>query len=91
MTAGSALAVGNPYQSNTHKGNVNMADRPYFVNPGSMWLVVCECIFHVIEVSPDGVGFFIPGQEPCWSFDHIQGWVTEIKPPPMDVLTLDRR
>ena len=47
-----------------------------------MWLVVYECIYRVIEVSPDGVGFFACGQEPLWSFDNIQDWIMEIKPSP---------
>jgi hypothetical protein len=57
-----------------------MAPRPSFVEPDSMWLVVYECIFQVIHVSPDGRGFFATGQEPLWSFDNIQDWVLEIKP-----------
>ena len=58
----------------------NMAPRPNFVDPDSMWLVVYECIFQVIHVSPDGRGFFACGQEPLWSFDNVQDWIMEIKP-----------
>lgn len=55
--------------------------RPKFVDPDSMWLVVYECRYEVIRVSPLGDGFFAPGQEPCWGFDNISEWVREIKTP----------
>lgn len=57
-----------------------MAPRPVFVEPDSMWLVIYECIFQVIHVSPKGDGFFATGQEPLWSFDNVQDWIMEIKP-----------
>ena len=57
-----------------------MAPRPDFVNPDSMWLVIYECIFQVIHVSPSGTGFFATGQDALWSFDNVQDWIMEIKP-----------
>jgi hypothetical protein len=53
--------------------------------PDSMWLVVVECRYNVIRVSPKGDGFTIPGQEPCWRLDHVTEWVREIVPPADDV------
>ena len=47
--------------------------------PDTMWLVGVECQYNVIRVSPNGKGFFIPGQEPCWHFDHVDKWIREIK------------
>lgn len=49
--------------------------------PNSLWLVVVECRYNVVRVSPQGDGFFIPGQEPCWRLDHVTEWVREIVPP----------
>ena len=59
--------------------------RPDGVNPDSMWLVVYECRYNVIRVSPLGDGFFAPGQEPCWRFDNVTEWIQEIKPPADDL------
>lgn len=53
---------------------------PNYNHPNSMWLVVVECRHDVIRVSPDGKGFFIPGQEPCWAFAHITEWIKQILP-----------
>ena len=58
-----------------------IAKRPANVEPDSMWLVVYECRYEVIHVSPLGDGFFAPGQEPCWDFDNVSEWVQEIKKP----------
>jgi hypothetical protein len=58
-----------------------MASRPSFVKPDSMWLVVYECVYQVIRVSPSGKGFFAPGQEPLWSFDNVTEWIKEIEIP----------
>lgn len=49
--------------------------------PGSMWLVVVECRYDVIRVCVSGKGFYIPGQEPCWGFDHVTEWIKMIVPP----------
>ena len=57
--------------------------------PDSMWLVVVECRYNVIKVCVSGKGFYIPGQEPCWGFDHVQEWVREIVPPEMDRGSVD--
>jgi len=53
----------------------------YRPNPGanSMWLVNAESRVDCVRISPDGNGFFIPGQEPCWTFGHIKKWIREIK------------
>lgn len=48
--------------------------------PNSFWLVVVECRYNVIAVCASGKGFYIPGQEPCWGFDHVAEWITEIDP-----------
>ena len=48
--------------------------------PGSLWLVVVECNYDVVRVCVSGKGFYIPGQEPCWHFDHVQEWIKEIVP-----------
>ena len=53
---------------------------PFHPTPSSMWLVIVECVFQVVYVSPCGEGFFIPGQEPCWGLDHVDTWVREIIP-----------
>ena len=47
---------------------------------GSLWLVVVECNYDVVRVCVSGKGFYIPGQEPCWSFDHVREWIKEIVP-----------
>lgn len=57
------------------------AGLPVFTpEPDSLWLVIVECRFNVIAVSPCGKGFFIPGQEPCWGLDHVDTWVRQITP-----------
>jgi hypothetical protein len=48
--------------------------------PGSMWLVVYECRYDVIRLSPKGDCFFAPGQEPGWGLDNISDWVSPIMP-----------
>ena len=53
----------------------------FMPKPGSFWLVVYECRYMVIAVSPDGRGFFAPGQNPQWWFSEITEWVREIVPP----------
>ena len=63
------------------RGVTVMTRKPDFVNKGSMWLVIYECIHQVVQVSPDGKGFFACGQEPLWSFDNVTEWIVEIKPP----------
>lgn len=57
------------------------AKPPDFVKPSSMWLVVYECRYNVIRVSPQGDGFFAPGQEVMWGFDSVQRWVQEVVVP----------
>lgn len=61
-----------------------MSDHSFRPNPNSMWLVVYECRHNVVRVSPQGDGFFAPGQEPCWNLRDIQEWIKEIIPPPDD-------
>lgn len=51
------------------------------IKPDSMWLVEVEGRDNVIRVSVDGMGFFIPGQEPCWQLSHVDKWIKEIIPP----------
>lgn len=51
---------------------------PENLKPNSHWLVMVECILQVIKISPRCDGFFIPGQEPCWHFPHVQDWIAEI-------------
>jgi len=50
-----------------------------FVNPESLWLVVYQCRYDVIRVSPFLDGFFAPGQEELWGFSNVAKWVREIK------------
>lgn len=52
--------------------------KPPHVNPCSYWIVTVECIRQVVQVSAEGDGFFIPGQEPCWDFSHVKEWIAEI-------------
>jgi hypothetical protein len=52
--------------------------------PGSLWLVVVECRYNVIAVCTSGQGFYIPGQEPCWHFSHVDFWIKEIVPEEWD-------
>lgn len=49
--------------------------------PESLWLVLIECRCNVIRVCASGKGLYIPGQEPCWGFDHVAEWLAEIKRP----------
>ena len=58
-----------------------MNDNP---RPGSLWLVTVECRHNVIRVCSSGRGFYIPGQEPCWDFSHVEEWIQEIIPPNID-------
>jgi hypothetical protein len=58
-----------------------MAPRPPGVNPRTYWVVLYECIFQVVWVSPDGEGFFAPGQSPLWSFDAVAEWICEVEMP----------
>ena len=51
------------------------------IPPDSLWLVVVECRYNVIRVCASGRGFYIPGQEPCWAFSHVDEWVYQIIPP----------
>ena len=43
--------------------------------------MLVECRYTVVEVSADGTGIFVPGQEPCWSFGHVAEWLHEVKTP----------
>lgn len=50
---------------------------------GSLWLVWVECRPQVIAVAaakPGELpkGFFIPGQEPCWHFNHVSQWICQV-------------
>lgn len=47
--------------------------------PNSFWLVVYECRLTVVTVSPQGDGFFAPGQEPLWALSAVTEWIREIK------------
>lgn len=62
--------------------NENHTARPdgFLPPPASLWLVVVECRYNVVKVSDDGVGFFIPGQEPCWLLQHVAEWLEQIVP-----------
>ena len=62
-------------------GNRKNMKKQFKPKPNSLWLVVYECRYNVIMVSPLGDGFFAPGQEPCWHFRDVQDWVKEIKQP----------
>jgi hypothetical protein len=53
--------------------------------PGSLWLVVVECRHNVVAVCVSGKGFYIPGQEPCWHFSHVDQWIAEIDPEKMNI------
>ena len=53
----------------------------FIPKPDSMWLVIVECRYNVIRVCVSGKGFYIPGQEPCWGFDCVTQWISEIIPP----------
>lgn len=46
-----------------------------------MWLVVVEGRYDVIRVCVSGKGFYIPGKEPYWHFDHVDEWIREIQEP----------
>lgn len=48
--------------------------------PNSLWLVVVECRYNVVAVCVSGERFYIPGQEPCWDFSHVNDWIKEIIP-----------
>ena len=48
--------------------------------PGSLWLVIVECIPQVIRVSDTvATGIFIPGQEPCWLEYHGAEFLRELR------------
>lgn len=57
--------------------------------PDSMWLVVYETRWDVVRVSPQGDGFFAPGQEPCWHMDNAV-WIREIKQTPEEEIEADK-
>ena len=48
--------------------------------PNSCWLVIVECRHNVVRVCASGKGFYIPGQEPCWDFSHVDKWIKQIWP-----------
>ncbi|CAN5128973.1 hypothetical protein BH11CYA1_BH11CYA1_06680 [soil metagenome] len=48
--------------------------------PASLWFVVVECRYNVVKVSDCGLGFYIPGQEPCWLLPHVDEWLQQIHP-----------
>lgn len=58
-----------------------MSEKQFTPKPNSLWLVVVECQYNVVRVSPLGEGFFIPGQEDCWDLSHVAEWVQEIVSP----------
>ena len=51
---------------------------PKNLKPRSLWLVIHECRYDVIAISPQGDGFFAPGQEHWWGLGCIQEWIREI-------------
>ena len=53
---------------------------PFTPAAESLWLVTVEGRYNVIRVCTSGRGFYIPGQEPCWPFDHVDEWIREIIP-----------
>jgi len=57
-------------------------EQSFIPKPNSLWLVSVECRYNVVAVCASGRGFYIPGQEPCWHFDHVDEWIQEIVPPP---------
>lgn len=57
------------------------ASEPFIPAPESLWLVIVESRYNVIRVCASGRGFYIPGQEPCWGFSHVDEWIQEIIPP----------
>lgn len=51
--------------------------------PGSLWLVIVECIPQVIRVSGTvATGIYIPGQEPCWLGYHGAEFLRQLHPAP---------
>lgn len=49
------------------------------MKPRSMWLVIYECRWDVVVISPCGTGFFAPGQDPLWPLSAAR-FVREIIP-----------
>lgn len=49
------------------------------MEPNSLWLAVYECRDEVLRISQDGLGFYAPGQDACWSLDEAQ-FIRKIKP-----------
>ena len=47
--------------------------------PNSLWLTVYECRDEVVRISPDGLGFYAPGQDACWSLDAAR-FIRKIEP-----------
>lgn len=47
---------------------------PKNLDADQLWFVDCECRPNVIAISANGDGFFLPGQEPCWGFSHVETW-----------------
>lgn len=47
--------------------------------PGSVWIVLVESRREVIRVAADGSGFYVPGQETCWSFARVTEWVRPVE------------
>ncbi|MDZ4837416.1 MAG: hypothetical protein SGJ27_26825 [Candidatus Melainabacteria bacterium] len=56
-------------------------DDEFRPSPGSLWLVIVECIYQVIKVSDTvETGIFIPGQEPCWLNYHGAEFLRRLDP-----------
>lgn len=91
MTQLDFVSFGQAAKSEQSAAVNSMAPKPSFVDSGSMWLVIYECIYQVIWVSPDGKGFFACGQEPLWSFDNVNEWIAEIKPNEIEALHKTKR
>jgi hypothetical protein len=67
--------------ANSTKSEIPEKDDYFVPAPESLWLVIVESRYNVIRVCVSGKGFYIPGQEPCWGFSHVDKWIKEITPP----------
>ena len=54
---------------------------PEYVKRGSYWVVVYECRYDVVHVSPMRDGVFAFGQDALWLGSAITEWIKEVEMP----------
>ena len=57
---------------------------PDYVKPDTYWIVVYECRYDIVLISPLGDGFFAFGQDGVWRGDAVTEWIKEVEMPKYD-------